>query len=157
MRGLGGLACGESAGVKCIANWMHCLWKSRQFCRGILLVNSFSHWKKLSLSRSRGSLTTVLARVTRWPADSFMTSMIWSKLDDSSSLSVSLRFLGFRVWVGQFGTGILVGVSFLALELLSCPRSSSSGSWSSSDSCSVEVIEAPPTAPLPRMDLWPCL
>ena len=98
MRGLDGFACGESAGVKCIANWMDCLWKSCQFCRGILLVNSFSHWKKLSLSRSRGSFTTVLARVTRWPADSFIASTISFNLDDSLSLSVdpSLRFLVFR-------------------------------------------------------------
>ena len=157
MCGLGGFACGESAGAKCSANWMDCLWKSRQFCCGIRLVNSFSHWKKLSLSRSHGSFTTVLAQLTRWLVDSFITSMIWLKLDDFSSLSVSLRFLGFRKGMGEFRTGILVDVSFLELELLSCPWSSCSGSWSSSDSCSVEVIAAPPTAPLPWTDLWHCL
>ena len=63
MRGLGGFAWGESAGVNVIANWMDCIWKSRQFCRGFLLVNSFSHWKKLSLSLSRSfSVLTWLTR-----------------------------------------------------------------------------------------------
>ena len=102
MRGLDGFACGESAGVKCIANWMDCLLKSRQFCRGIRLVNSFSHWKKLSLSQSRGSFTTVLAQVTRWLADSFITSTILFNLDDSLSLSVvsSLCFLVFHTGMG---------------------------------------------------------
>ena len=130
MRGFGGFACGESADMNCIASWMDCLWKSCQFCRGILLVNLFSHWKKLALSLSRSVITTWLAWLTRWLADSFITSMIWLKLDGFSSLFVSLHFLGLCKGRGEVRTGILVGVSFLELELLSCPWSSWSGSWS---------------------------
>ena len=90
IRGLDGVACGESAGVKAIAKWKACFSNSRQFWRGIRLVNSNIHWKKLTLSCSWGSCTTVRERPTRWLADSFITSTISFNFDDVSSLSLSV-------------------------------------------------------------------
>ena len=98
IRGLDGFAWGESAGVKAIAKLKVCFSNSRQFWRGIRLVNSNIHWKKLTLSCSWGSCTTVRERPTRWLADSFITFTISFNLDDVSSLSLSvlssLLFLG---------------------------------------------------------------
>ena len=147
MRGLGGWPWGESVGVKAHAKLKACFWNSRQFWRGILLVNSNIHWKKLTLSCSRGSCATVCERATRWFAESFKTPTISFNFDEvSSSLSAlsSLLFLGLLAGVGRLRTGILVGVSLRELELLSWPRSSAS----SSDECSVDVLDVAPRADL---------
>ena len=155
IRGLEGLPCRESVGVKAHAKLKACFWDSHQFWRGIRLVNSNIHWKKLTLSCSRGSCATVCERATRWFAESFTTPTISFNFDEVSSLSLSvlssLLFLGLlagmewlRTGMGWLRTGILVGGSLRELELLSCPRSSAS----SSDQCSIEVLDVAPRADL---------
>ena len=139
---------GESVGVKAHAMVKACFWNSRQFWRGILLVNSNIHWKKLTLSCSRWSCASVCERATRWFAESFITPTISFNFVEVASCSLSalssLLFLGFRVGMWGLGTGILVGVSLRELELLSCPRSSTS----SSDKCSVDVLDVAPQTDL---------
>ena len=152
IRGLDWGPWGESVGVYANAKVKACFWKSRQFCRGILLVNSNIHWKKLTLSWWRGSCACACERATRWFAESFITPTISFNFEAVSSFSLSvlssLLFLGLLMGVGALGTGILVGVSLRELELLSCPRSSAS----SSDECLVDVLDVDL-----RDDLWPCL
>ena len=92
IRALEGLACGDSAGVKAIAKLNACVWNSCQFRRGIRLILSNIHWKKLTLSCSCWSSNTVREQPTRWFAESFITSTISFNFDDFSSLSLSVLF-----------------------------------------------------------------
>ena len=93
-------------------------------------------------------MISVCERATRRFAESFITPTISFNFDEVSSLSLSvlssLLFLGLLAGVGRLGTGILVGVSLRELELLSWPRSSAS----SSDECSVDILDVAPRAGL---------
>ena len=159
IRALEGLPCGDSAVEKAIDKWNACVWNSRHFPRGIRLVLSNIHWKKLTLSCSCWSRYDARERPTRWFAESFITSTISLNFDDASSLPVlsSLLFLGLLEGMGWSRTGsgssgwFFVGVSCLELALLSWPRSSGS----SSESRSVEFRELLRDAH--RADLAPCL